>query len=454
MEALVRPFIPTSSASACRLCRWTSKRAKISIKVKCARRLVKNDYSTKTDHGPLHGIRILDFGRILAAPFCSRILADYGAEVIKVEQRKTGDETRNYKIKDESRAWSPEAQPMSFYFAELNRNKQSITLDLKQPAAIEVIHRLVENTDVLLENFIPGRMDKLGIGYSTLSAINPKLLYASISGYGATGPYASRAGYDTIATAEGGLMHVTGSPKGEPVRPGVGMIDMSAGLFAHGAILAALFNRAQTGKGQYIDVSLFETQISMLTNVGTNWINMKQEGQRLGSGHSSAHPLGVWQCRDGLYYALSITQDRQFKILASRLGQPDLAEDERFAKNAARVENRGALDDALRKIFATKTQDEWSQAFENSGIAAGPVNTIQKAFEHPQIQARRMVETFPWADVVGGEWNAIGVPVKFSDTPGRIHSFAPRLGQDTDEVLRKAGYEEAEIDGMREQGVV
>lgn len=248
--------------------------------------------------GPLHDLKILDFSRILAGPFCTQILADYGATVTKIEHPISGDETRSWQAAGEANAWKPDSGPMSFYFAAVNRNKRSLALDLKKPEALEVVYRLASMADVVVENFVPGGAEKLGIGYEELSERNPRLVYASISGYGAEGPYARRAGYDAIAAAEGGLMHITGHPEGAPVRPGLGMTDMSTGLYAHGAIMAALWSREHTGKGQKISASLFETQMALLINVGANWLNLGIEGKRYGAAHPSIVPYNTWRCKD------------------------------------------------------------------------------------------------------------------------------------------------------------
>ena len=240
--------------------------------------------------GPLKGVKILDFSRILAGLYCTQILADYAAEVIKVEQPHQGDETRSWQGKGESAHWKPDVGPISFYFAAINRNKRCVTLDLKKPEALRVVETLVKEADVVVEIFIPGGADKLGIGYEALSKINPRLIYASISGYGSSGPYAKRAGYDAIAAAEGGLMHITGHPDSGPVRPGLGMTDMSTGLYTHGAIMAALYSRERSCRGQHIAASLFETQIALLINIGANWLNMGREGQRFGAAHPSIVP--------------------------------------------------------------------------------------------------------------------------------------------------------------------
>jgi len=404
--------------------------------------------------GPLTGVRVLDFSRILAGPFCAQILADYGADVIKVEQPVQGDETRSWQGKGEAAAWKPGTGPISFYFAAINRNKKSLTLDLKKPEAVDVVQRLVKDVDIVLENFVPGGAERLGVGFEQLSKINPKLIYASISGYGSAGPYARRAGYDAIAAAEGGLMHITGYPDSGPVRPGLGMTDMSTGLYTHGAVLAALYHREKSGKGQYISSSLFETQISLLINIGANWLNMGVEGERYGAAHPSIVPYNTWKCKDGIWLALAANNDRQYKTLCRLISRTDLADDERFATNAQRVEHRPLMDHVFDNIFATKTSEEWMKVLDGSGLAHGPVNTIQKAFEHPQTAAREMVQAMEWDALASEEWKGIGPPVKFSETKAAIRRRPPKLGEDTVAVLTEAGYGESEIQALLDKGVV
>lgn len=404
--------------------------------------------------GPLKGIRVLDFSRILAAPFCTQILADYGADVIKVEQPGQGDETRSWKGKEEAAAWKPDIGPISFYFAAINRNKRSLTLDLKKPEALEVVTKLVKEVDVVIENFVPGGADRLGIGFAALSKINPRLIYASVSGYGSGGPYANRAGYDAIAAAEGGLMHITGHPDGGPVRPGLGMTDMSTGLYTHGAILAALYHREKTGKGQYISASLFETQLSLLINVGANWLNMGIEGKRFGAAHPSIVPYNTWKCKDDVWLAVAANNERQYRNLCRLVDRNDLAEDPRYATNAQRIERRTEMEDIFGAVFAAKTSQEWLKLLDGSGLAHGPVNTIQKAFEHPQAIARDMVQPLNWDAVQNGEWKSIGPAVKFSDSKASIRSRPPVLGEHTDDVLAEAGYGSEGVQRLREQGAV
>ncbi|KAK7536209.1 CoA-transferase [Phyllosticta citribraziliensis] len=423
-----------------------------SLSKPAAPKLLSTSARDEGSQGPLAGLKVLDLSRILAAPFCTQILADYGADVIKVEQRGTGDDSRQWTVSGEAGKWKTKG-PMSFYFNAINRNKRSITLDLKKPEGRDILLKLAKSSDVLIENFVPGKVEELGIGYDVVSRINPHIIYASISGYGPSGPYAKRAGYDAIAAAEAGLMHISGEPGQLPVRPGLGMVDMCTGLYMHGAILAALKAREKTGKGQKLDASLFETQISLLVNIGASWLNLGLEGKRYGNAHPSIAPYNTFKAKDG-YMALGANNDRQFKILAERIGRKDLLHDPRFQTNGARVQHRETLDAILNDILREKPIEEWMVVFDGSGLAHGPVNTIEKAFQHPQIQARNMVESLPCEDVEAGELRVIGVPVKFSETKGSIRSRAPFLGEHSDEILAEMGYTSAEMEELRSREVV
>lgn len=417
----------------------------------------RKHYSTERPVcGPLDGVRILDFTRILAGPFCTQILADYGADVIKVEQPTKGDETRAWKGSGEADMWTADAGPISFFFSAINRNKRSITLDLKKPEGRDAVHNIIKNgkVDVVMENFVPGAADRLGIGYNDLAKLDPRLIYTSLSGYGPTGPYGRRAGYDAIAAAEAGFMQVTGHPDTPPIRAGLGMTDMSTGLYAHGAIMGALYSREKTGRGQYISASLFETQISMLIGVGVNWLNRGIEGQKYGAAHPSAVPYNAWQCRDGMWIVIAANSEQQYRTLCERMEKPELIVDDRFKTNALRVENRTAMDKVVADVISTNTLDEWLKTFDGSGLAHGPVNTIQRAFEHPQIQAREMIQSLEWDAQMDGDWKAIGPAVKFSETKTSIRRQPPRLGEHTEEVLMEAGYSAEDVAVLKSQAVV
>lgn len=371
--------------------------------------------------GSLHGIKILDLSRVLAGPFCTQILADYGADVIKVEDTDRGDDTRHWKSKKEKGAWKPEAGPLSNYFAAINRNKRSICLNLKHEKGRDVLLRLIRESDVVVENFRPGTMEKLGIGYEVLREVNPRIIHASVSGYGASGPAAQRAGYDMIAGAEAGLLFLTGERNGPPVRPGLGLTDMSTGLMTHGAIIAALYARERTGLGQKIDASLFESQIALLINVGMCWLNLGEEAERWGTQHPSVVPYDAFKTKD-LYFVCGATNDKQFAILCRLLGCEELLEDDKFKTNADRVQNREALFPVLNKQFKTRTTDEWLEAFEGSGMPYAPINNMERVFNHPQAKARDMVQKVAWDATESGSINLIGKKEMFSADHSKLIS--------------------------------
>lgn len=390
--------------------------------------------------------------RVLAGPFCTQILADYGADVIKVEQPGQGDDTRYWRVDGETATWGKEDK-MSYYFAAVNRNKRSITLDVKHEEGRKVLLDLVKTSDVLVENFIPGKMEKFGLGYETLAKLNPSLIYASISGYGAEGPYSKRAGYDIIAAAEAGLLHITGERDGPPTKPGVALTDISTGLYTHGAILAALQARHRTGKGQKIDSSLFETQLSLLTSVATVWLNMKKEATRFGTEHPSIVPYAAFKTMDS-WLVCGAVNNRQFKNLVGLLGCGSVGEDKRFATNDKRIENRDALKAILDECFVKKTTEEWLQALEGSGMPYGPINDMEHSFKHPQAEARDMIEEVDFEALVGGKLKTVGVPVKFGNTKTSIRMRPPLLGEHTEEILNEIGMEDEKIDWLKKNSVV
>ncbi|THC94079.1 hypothetical protein EYZ11_006449 [Aspergillus tanneri] len=406
--------------------------------------------STTTTTGPLHGIRILDLTRVLAGPFCTQILGDYGAEVIKIEYPRGGDDTRLWRENNESKFWTSttSAKSMSLYFNAVNRNKQSVTLNMKHPRGRGIILDLVRAVDVVVDNFIPGKLEQLHLGYEVFKRENPAIIHASLSG-----PYSHRAGYDVIAAAEAGLLHITGEADGPPTKPGVGLMDLCTGLYLHGAICAALISRTRTGQGQKIEASLFETSISILNNVGMSWLNMHREAQRWGTEHPTIVPYAAFPTKDSRI-VLGAVNNRQFGVLCERLGRKELARDERFVDNDARVRNRVELKGVLDGLFVNKTTEEWLGVLDGSGMPYGPVNNLEQAFGHPQVRERCMVQTVQQRESASGSLDLLGIPVKFSKTEPSIRQSPPSLGQDTDDVLRNMGKSEQEIVQLRKDGVL
>lgn len=375
---------------------------------------VSNSPPSPAEHqGLLSGIKILDLTRVLAGPFCTQILADYGASVLKVEQPGFGDETRQWRAEGEGAFWRepPSKTPISCYFAAVNRNKRSLTLNLKHPKGLAIVLRLAKEADVVVNNFLPGKMEELGLGYEVLKEQNPGLVYASISGYGATGPDATRAGYDAVVAAEAGLLHITGeSNERPPVKPGVAIADLCTGLYMHGAISAALLARERNGgQGQKIEGSLFESSVSLLTNVASGWMNLGREGSRWGMGHPSLVPYGGFKTKGDGWLFVAANNNRQWQALCEKLGDQDLAADGRFASNDGRVKYRAELVEAVQQRFEKKTLDEWLGAFQGSGLPYGPVNNIQRAIDHPQTEARNMVESIAFEAAVDGVLKLLGL---------------------------------------------
>jgi formyl-CoA transferase len=400
---------------------------------------------------PLEGLRILDLTRALAGPYCTMMLGDLGADVIKLEQPGRGDE---------SRGWGPPfvGQPYgpypgeSAYYLSANRNKRSITVNLKSPEGREIVRRLAGTSDVLAENFRTGTLDEMGLGYQDLQAVNLRLVYCSISGYGRTGPYADRPGYDFVIQAEGGMMGITGPEEGPPYRVGIPIVDITAGMFAATAILAALRARDLTGEGQLIDLSLLDTMAALLTNVASNYLVGGEGPRRLGNAHPNITPYEAFPARDR-WFALAAANERQWAILCEVIGRPELKDDPRFANNNARVANRAALREALSRAFQARDADEWLARFQEAGLPCGPINAIPDVFAHPQAEARGLVlETeHPTAEKV----RFPGFPYKFMRTPAVVRRPPPLLGQHTAEVLVEVlGYSAEDVAVFQGRGVV
>uniref|UniRef100_L7MB46 Putative l-carnitine dehydratase/alpha-methylacyl-coa racemase n=1 Tax=Rhipicephalus pulchellus TaxID=72859 RepID=L7MB46_RHIPC len=350
------------------------------------------------------------------------ILGDLGAEIIKIERPGVGDETRN---------WGPPfLGDQSCYFLSVNRNKKSVAVDLKSVEGVSLIKKIAGTSDVLLENYLPGKLDSLGLGYEDIRAIAPQIIYCSITGYGQNGPYRDRAGYDVIAASMGGLLHITGPRGGEPCKVGVAITDLATGLYAHGAVMAALLQRNRTGKGQWINCNLFSTQVSVLANIASNYLNANLEASRHGTSHESIVPYAAFETLDG-YITVGAASEGQFKVFCTVLDVNELLSDPRFKDNPSRVQNRDVLVEILNKRFKLKTTKEWLQLFEGSGIPYGPINTIRQVFEDPQ--GKEMVVKVPHK--TAGTVSVVGPAVEFSDGVNKVRSAPPLLGEHTDEVL-------------------
>lgn len=388
---------------------------------------------------PLEGVRVVDLTQVMAGPFCTMLLADMGADVIKVEPTGTGDLSRSMGGA-EMRLQGDDNAP----FLALNRNKRSIALDLKEPADVEAFLALVRTADVLVENFRPGVMERLGLGYAELAAINPGLIYASISGFGQTGPYASRPGFDLIAQGMAGIMSVTGEADGAPVKCGVPIADLAAGLYAANGVLAAYVVRQRTGRGQQLETSLFEAALALSVWESTEYWATGRPPRRHGSAHRLNAPYQAFRTRDG-YVTLAALTSQQWRNLCATLGRPELEEDPGFATNDQRMANLPRLVEEIEAALAAGTTDEWVGRFLEAGVPAGALLDYQQVFDDPHTRARDMVEVVEHP--VEGTIRTLGFPLKLSDTPLRVRRPPPLLGEHTEEVLRELGIEPGPADG-------
>jgi crotonobetainyl-CoA:carnitine CoA-transferase CaiB-like acyl-CoA transferase len=408
--------------------------------------------AAKPAAGALAGLRVFDLTRILAGPTCTQLLGDLGADVIKIERPGEGDDTRK---------WGPpflhhadgKGDDTAAYYLSSNRNKRSLTIDIAAPAGQALARRIAATCDVFVENFKVDGLRKFGLDYDSIRQVKPDIVYCSITGFGQTGPYAPRAGYDYLAQGLGGIMSLTGEPDGEPAKVGVGIADIMCGMYATTAILAALRHRDRTGQGQAIDVALLDTQVAWLTNEGCNYLLSGKIPKRQGSEHPNIVPYRVMPCADG-HFILAVGNDAQFKRFAELGGVPELASDPRFATNRARVENRAALYPILFEVTKRKTAAEWLSGLERLGVPAGAVNDLKGVFEDPQVLHRGMKVSVAYPDSPKGAIDLIGNPLKMSATPPAYRRPPPRMGQHSDEILREAGLGEAEIAALRAQGTV
>ncbi|MGC8720404.1 MAG: CaiB/BaiF CoA transferase family protein [Thermodesulforhabdaceae bacterium] len=393
---------------------------------------------------PLEGIRVLDLSRVLAGPYCTMMLGDLGADVIKVEKPGEGDETRE---------WAPpDAAGESAYYLCVNRNKRGITVDMKSEEGREIIRKLAARSDVLIENFKVGTLARMGLGYEDIKKINPGIIYCSITGFGQYGPYKDRPGYDFIIQGMGGIMSITGDPDGPPMKVGVAIVDITAGLFACSSILAALYYREKTGLGQYIDISLLDSVVAWLANVGSNYLISGELPKRYGNAHPNIVPYEPFQAKDGVWIALGVGNDRQWRDFCKMAGLEHLADDPRFATNPQRVIHRKELIPIIAEKIRERTSEEWLAELEKLKIPCGPINTLDKVFADPQVQARGMVVEVPHPKA--GSVKLVASPMKFSLTPCTVERHPPLLGEHTEEVLQELGYSREEIERLRAKGVI
>jgi crotonobetainyl-CoA:carnitine CoA-transferase CaiB-like acyl-CoA transferase len=404
--------------------------------------------------GPLSGLRVLDLSRVLAGPWATQILADFGAEVIKIEKPGEGDDTRG---------WGPPfitngdgSKGDAAYFLSANRGKWSVAIDMATPEGQQLIRNLAKQSDILMENFKVGGLKKYGLDYESLKAVNPRLIYCSLTGFGQTGPYAQRAGYDFMIQGMGGIMSVTGQPDGmpgaEPMKVGVAFADIFTGLYCVIGIQAALYHRERTGEGQFIDVALLDSQVGVLANQALNYLVGGKAPTRLGNAHPNIVPYQTFATKDG-YIIMAVATDRQFKEYCAILGLPELAQDERFRLNRGRVVNRAELIPLLVEPMKTRTTAEWVDAFESAAIPCGPINTIDQVFANEQVLARGLQIGLTRDD--GVQVPGVANPVVFSETPIQYDKAPPRLGDGTDKVLSETlGLPAEEIARLRTAGVI
>jgi crotonobetainyl-CoA:carnitine CoA-transferase CaiB-like acyl-CoA transferase len=391
---------------------------------------------------PLDGIRIIDFTQAMAAPFGTMNLADMGADVIKIEPPGTGEPTRELS--------SVTQNGHSATFMTMNRDKRGLTVDLKQPEGVEIVKRLAAVSDVFVQNYRPGVAERLGLGYEALSAVNPRLIYCAVSGFGLTGPYASRGGYDLIAQGMSGIISVTGE-EGAPAKSGVPLSDLCAGLFAAYGILCALEYRERTGEGQLVDTSLLEAAMALTVWETTEYWVTGAAPKPLGSAHRLTAPYQALRASDG-YFTVGANNDKLFEALGRAIGRPELAEDPRFAGRAARMTHRAALIETIEKTTVDQTRAHWLERLDREGVPAGPINDYAEALRDPHALARQMVVDLMHPGA--GPIKALGIPVKLSETPGAVDRPAPVLGQHTAEILTELGYTEGEQRDLAQRGVI
>ena len=390
----------------------------------------------------LEKIKVLDLTRTLAGPFCTMMLGDMGAEVIKIEEPERGDETRS---------WTPFWDGESTVFVAFNRNKRSLSINLKDPEAIEIVRTLAADADVMIESFRAGTLERMGLGYADIQKLNPGIVYCTISGYGRTGPMAEKPGYDLIIQAYSGLMHLTGEPGGMPLRVGFSLVDLFTGMMTYGSILTALYHRQATGQGQLIDSALLDGMVSSLSYHATAYLATDVEPQPMGSGHPSLVPYQSFLASDG-YFIVGVANQGLWERFCKAIDRTDLAEDPRFRTNDDRVVHRAECVTALSEMFRTKTVGEWVAIIEMGGIPCGPINTVSEVVNNPQVLARDMMEGMPHPTVA--DLRVPNSPLKLIETPSSVRRPPPLLGQHNAEILSEIGYTSKQIDDLQARGVV
>lgn len=392
---------------------------------------------------PLERITVLDLSRAVAGPYCTMMLGDMGATILKIERPDTGDDTRG---------WGPPFQGgESSYFFSVNRNKKSVTLNLKKKEGKHIFYELAKTADVIVENFRPGTVEELGVSYKDMKGINEGIVYCSISGFGQTGPYKSLPGYDIIFQGMGGLMTMTGEEDGPPVRIGVAIADIAASLFAVQGILLALYARDKTGKGQHIDISLLDCQVSWLTYQASIFFATGESPNRLGSAHPTIVPYQAFETKSG-YIILAVANEKLWHTFCEAINHKELAENPKYKTNKDRVKNRDELISLLQDILFERTAEDWLQVLNGKGVPAGPIYTFDQLFSDPQVLHRDMLQEIPHP--TAGAIKLPGIPVKLSETPGSIEHPPPLLGEDTKDILTSLGYTDSTIKTLKEKGVI
>ena len=392
----------------------------------------------------LQDIQVLDLTRALAGPFCTLMLGDYGADVIKIEIPETGDDTRH---------WGPPfIGDESAYFLSINRNKRSLTLNFKEQEAIKIFLKLVEKADVVVENFTPGVMKRFGLDYEAVKAINPSIIYCSISGFGQDGPYQNRPAYDQIMQGVSGLMSITGEPDGEPQKVGIAVSDIGAGMWAAFAVMTALHHRSNSGDGQHIDISMLDAQVAWMTYQAAYFFANEEPPKRLGAAHPTLVPYQAFMSQDGKYVNVAVGSERLWERFCEGVNRMDLKDDPNFAQNGDRVRNRSTLVPLLQEYFLTQPADYWVGALQAVNVPAGPINDLADVFSDPQILHREMLVEIPHPTLKSIKQT--GLPLKFSVTPGSFDKHPPLLGEHNEEILSSLGYSAQDIAGLTNNSVI